>query len=100
MCSCSVPGGATVRDLATLILELAGRVGRIESSGQLGQLGGDPLDAGDGLEGHGFVFTIGRGNDVQRAAIEALPELSRRGGGEGAAVLAGASPRADLRRQL
>ncbi|MBS4102200.1 enolase C-terminal domain-like protein [Tsukamurella paurometabola] len=29
-------------------------------------------DAGDGLEGHGFVFTIGRGNDVQRAAIEAL----------------------------
>ncbi|CAM3839983.1 enolase C-terminal domain-like protein [Tsukamurella ocularis] len=29
-------------------------------------------DAGDGLEGHGFVFTIGRGNDVQRAAVEAL----------------------------
>lgn len=29
-------------------------------------------DAGDGLEGHGFVFTIGRGNDVQRAAIDAL----------------------------
>lgn len=29
-------------------------------------------DAGDGLEGHGFVFTIGRGNDVQVAAIEAL----------------------------
>ncbi|GAA1080079.1 enolase C-terminal domain-like protein [Tsukamurella strandjordii] len=29
-------------------------------------------DAGDGHEGHGFVFTIGRGNDVQRAAIEAL----------------------------
>lgn len=29
-------------------------------------------DAADGLEGHGFVFTIGRGNDVQRAAIEAL----------------------------
>ncbi|CAM3242009.1 enolase C-terminal domain-like protein [Tsukamurella hominis] len=29
-------------------------------------------DVGDGLEGHGFVFTIGRGNDVQRAAIEAL----------------------------
>ncbi|MGV7904062.1 fuconate dehydratase, partial [Mycobacterium kansasii] len=29
-------------------------------------------DAGDGPEGHGFVFTIGRGNDVQRAAIEAL----------------------------
>jgi L-fuconate dehydratase len=29
-------------------------------------------DAGDGLEGHGFVFTIGRGNDVQVAAIHAL----------------------------
>jgi L-fuconate dehydratase len=29
-------------------------------------------DAGDGLAGHGFVFTIGRGNDVQVAAIRAL----------------------------
>jgi L-fuconate dehydratase len=29
-------------------------------------------DAGDDLEGHGFAFTIGRGNDVQVAAIEAL----------------------------
>lgn len=29
-------------------------------------------DADDGLEGHGFVFTIGRGNDVQVAAIDAL----------------------------
>ncbi len=29
-------------------------------------------DAGDGLEGHGFAFTIGRGNEVQTAAIEAL----------------------------
>ncbi|OIV38526.1 fuconate dehydratase [Mangrovactinospora gilvigrisea] len=29
-------------------------------------------DAGDGLEGHGFAFTIGRGNDVQTAAIKAL----------------------------
>jgi L-fuconate dehydratase len=29
-------------------------------------------DAGDGLEGHGFVFTIGRGNDVEVAAIRAL----------------------------
>ncbi|WP_371404170.1 fuconate dehydratase [Kribbella sp. NBC_00662] len=29
-------------------------------------------DAGDGLEGHGFAFTIGRGNDVETAAIEAL----------------------------
>ncbi|GAA1981081.1 L-fuconate dehydratase [Microbacterium pumilum] len=29
-------------------------------------------DAPDGLEGHGFVFTIGRGNDVEVAAIDAL----------------------------
>ncbi|HEY2672426.1 MAG TPA: L-fuconate dehydratase, partial [Rugosimonospora sp.] len=29
-------------------------------------------DAGDGHEGHGFAFTIGRGNDVEAAAIEAL----------------------------
>ncbi|GAA1250658.1 enolase C-terminal domain-like protein [Pseudonocardia aurantiaca] len=29
-------------------------------------------DAADGLVGHAFVFTIGRGNDVQVAAIEAL----------------------------
>jgi len=29
-------------------------------------------DAGDGLVGAGFVFTIGRGNDVQCAGIEAL----------------------------
>jgi L-fuconate dehydratase len=29
-------------------------------------------DAADGLEGHGFVFTIGRGNDVQVAAIMVL----------------------------
>jgi L-fuconate dehydratase len=29
-------------------------------------------DAGDGLEGHGFSFTIGRGNEVQVAAIAAL----------------------------
>ncbi|MDQ0380504.1 L-fuconate dehydratase [Amycolatopsis thermophila] len=29
-------------------------------------------DAGDGVEGHGFVFTIGRGNDVQVAALRAL----------------------------
>jgi L-fuconate dehydratase len=29
-------------------------------------------DDGDGHEGHSFVFTIGRGNDVQIAAIEAL----------------------------
>ncbi|GHJ59736.1 l-fuconate dehydratase [Nocardioides sp. OK12] len=29
-------------------------------------------DAGDDLTGHGFVFTIGRGNDVQMAAIASL----------------------------
>lgn len=29
-------------------------------------------DAEDGHEGHGFVFTIGRGNDVETAAIGAL----------------------------
>ncbi|WP_426626042.1 enolase C-terminal domain-like protein [Leifsonia sp. McL0607] len=29
-------------------------------------------DAPDGLEGHSFVFTIGRGNDVQVAAIESV----------------------------
>jgi L-fuconate dehydratase len=29
-------------------------------------------DADDGHEGHGFAFTIGRGNDVQVAAIRAL----------------------------
>ncbi|MGX1135002.1 L-fuconate dehydratase [Streptomyces glaucescens] len=29
-------------------------------------------DAADGTEGHGFAFTIGRGNEVQVAAIEAL----------------------------
>jgi len=31
-------------------------------------------DADDALEGHGFTFTIGRGNDVQVAAIRALRE--------------------------
>jgi L-fuconate dehydratase len=30
------------------------------------------IDAPDGLEGHGFAFTIGRGNEVQVAAIRAL----------------------------
>ncbi|ANJ27514.1 L-fuconate dehydratase [Agromyces aureus] len=29
-------------------------------------------DAADGLEGHAFVFTIGRGNDVQVSALDAL----------------------------
>ena len=31
-------------------------------------------DAADGHEGHAFVFTIGRGNDVQVAAVHALTE--------------------------
>jgi L-fuconate dehydratase len=31
-------------------------------------------DAADGLAGHGFVFTIGRGNEVQVAAIEVFRE--------------------------
>ena len=29
-------------------------------------------DVGDGLEGHGFTFTTGRGNDVQTSAMDAL----------------------------
>jgi L-fuconate dehydratase len=29
-------------------------------------------DAGDGLEGHGFTFTIGRGNEVQADAVRVL----------------------------
>ena len=29
-------------------------------------------DAADGVDGHAFVFTIGRGNDVQVAALDAL----------------------------
>ena len=32
-------------------------------------------DAGDGLEGHGFAFTVGRGTEVQVAAIDALAPL-------------------------
>jgi len=32
-------------------------------------------DADDGHEGHGFAFTIGRGNDVQTAAIAALAPM-------------------------
>jgi L-fuconate dehydratase len=40
-------------------------------------------DAPDGLAGHGFVFTIGRGNEVQLAAIRALaPFLAGRDVGE------------------
>ena len=33
------------------------------------------LRADDGAEGHGFTFTIGRGNEVCRAAIDALAPL-------------------------
>lgn len=32
-------------------------------------------DRGDGIEGHGLAFTIGRGNDVVVAAIDALRDL-------------------------
>jgi L-fuconate dehydratase len=32
-------------------------------------------DAEDGLEGHGFAFTVGRGTEVQVAAIDALERL-------------------------
>jgi L-fuconate dehydratase len=32
----------------------------------------DAIDVGAEAEGHGFAFTIGRGNEVQTAAIEAL----------------------------
>ncbi|GAA1363014.1 enolase C-terminal domain-like protein [Streptomyces beijiangensis] len=46
-------------------------------------------DAGDGVEGHGFCFTIGRGNDVTAAAIEALrPYVMGRPVPRGAAELA------------
>jgi len=33
------------------------------------------LRTGSGVDGHGFTFTIGRGNEVCRAAIEALAPL-------------------------
>src|SRR6185295_11314995 len=32
-------------------------------------------DAGDGLEGHGFTFTIGRGTEVVVAGVDALEPL-------------------------
>ena len=56
-------------------------------------------DAGDGLEGHGFTFTIGRGNDVQVAAINALRDHVI--GRDVAAALPGsrrAQPRPDRRQ--
>src|SRR5437868_14996578 len=34
-------------------------------------------DRGDGVEGHGLTFTIGRGNDVVAVAVEALRSLVR-----------------------
>ena len=46
-------------------------------------------DAGDGLEGHGFAFTIGRGNDVQVAAIRALEPFVARPGDRRDARVAG-----------
>ncbi|MGP4033644.1 enolase C-terminal domain-like protein [Pseudarthrobacter sp. 1C304] len=40
-------------------------------------------NADDGLEGHGFVFTIGRGNEVEASAIAALrPQILGRDVGE------------------
>src|SRR5579862_6772219 len=49
-------------------------------------------DAPDGLAGHGFVFTIGRGNEVQLAAIRALePFLAGRDVDEVLADLGGLS---------
>ncbi|MES4905401.1 MULTISPECIES: enolase C-terminal domain-like protein [unclassified Streptomyces] len=48
-------------------------------------------DAPDGLEGHGFCFTIGRGNEVAVAAIDALrPQLT---GAELDGTLAGLTDR-------
>jgi L-fuconate dehydratase len=35
----------------------------------------DPVEPGAALAGHGFVFTIGRGNEVQLGAIRALEPL-------------------------
>ena len=32
-------------------------------------------DTGDGVEGHGFCFTLGRGNEIEVAALEALGPL-------------------------
>ena len=40
-------------------------------------------DAGDGLEGHGLTFTIGRGNEVVVAAVDALAAAGRRPVGRG-----------------
>jgi len=47
-------------------------------------------DAGDGLEGHGFAFTIGRGNEVQTTAIESV--AARLVGRPLGALLAGLGP--------
>src|SRR3954451_10575287 len=32
-------------------------------------------DAGDGLEGHGFAFTVGRGTEIEVPAIDSLAQL-------------------------
>jgi L-fuconate dehydratase len=51
-------------------------------------------DAGDGLAGHAHVFTIGRGNDIQIAALRALePLLAGRDLDETLADLGGLSRR-------
>ena len=77
--------GATTPDVAGTITELVTHDIRFPTSQFLDgsdAMNPDPdysaayveirTDAGDGLSGNGFVFTIGRGNDVQLAAIESL----------------------------
>ena len=59
-------------------LDHARRLGRDEPRPRLlGRLPAHRTDADDGLEGHGFVFTIGRGNDVEVAAIARLAGAPR-----------------------
>ena len=65
-------------------------------------------DADDGLEGHGFTFTIGRGTDIVVAAVGALrplvlgrstDELFADMGGSGASWSATASCAGSARRR-
>ena len=71
------------------------RLGRDEPEpGLLGRLPGLRTDAADGLAGHAHVFTIGRGNDIQLAALRALePFLAGRDLDETLADLGGLSRR-------
>ena len=64
-----------VRDLRRAVPHVAdaGRVGRDEpGAGLLRRLRHRQDRRGPGLAGHGYAFTIGRGNDVQLAAIRLL----------------------------